>query len=224
MAREFLLAYHSYLDAMDELDDAERGRLFTALLTYSSTGEVTKLTGNERFVFPMLRRQIDMDIQKYEAKCEANRENGKRGGRPKKAASEEPEGESERPSAEPTETDNKPKKPDGFSENQTEPKKTNANANANAKGNIPILSSGAEGEPTDLEAAVQKWINHLEAHNFSISSTTKNSLPGIIKIRAAHIGESEAVKQIERSISAGLLTILPCEEGRIVKFPEKVVG
>ena len=75
MAREYFCAYHSYLAAMEPLNDAERGRLFTALLTYSQSGGVPQLTGNERFIFPSLREQIDRDAKKYAAKCERNREN-----------------------------------------------------------------------------------------------------------------------------------------------------
>lgn len=79
MAREFFCAYHSFLKAMEPLNPAERGRLFTALLTFSMTGEAPELTGSERFVFPYLADQISRDARNYESKCEKNRENiGKR--------------------------------------------------------------------------------------------------------------------------------------------------
>ena len=61
MAVEYFCAYHSYLDALEPLTDAERGRLFTACLKYSKSGEVGHLSGNERFVFPFFRGQIDRD-------------------------------------------------------------------------------------------------------------------------------------------------------------------
>lgn len=88
MAREFFCAYHSYLSSMELLNDEERGRLFTALLIYSESGKAPTLTGNERFVFPAMREQIDRDNKKYAAKCEKNRENGAKGG--KANASERP--------------------------------------------------------------------------------------------------------------------------------------
>ena len=74
MALEYFNAYHSYLESIEPLNDAERGRLFTALLEYSSTGVVPDLRGNERFVFPTIKGQIDRDIAKYEAKCHKNSE------------------------------------------------------------------------------------------------------------------------------------------------------
>lgn len=75
MAIEYFNAYHSYLKSIAPLNDAERGRLFTALLEYSSTGVTPDLRGNERFIFPTMKEQIDRDMQKYEAKCNKNREN-----------------------------------------------------------------------------------------------------------------------------------------------------
>lgn len=75
MARDYVCLYHSYLDAITELGDAEKGRLFTAALVYSATGETMELCGNERYVFPMIRGQIDRDKASYQRKCETNRSN-----------------------------------------------------------------------------------------------------------------------------------------------------
>lgn len=65
MAREYFNAYHSYLENMKRLSDAEVGRLFRALLKYSATGELDDLPGNERFVVDGMIAQIDRDSRKY---------------------------------------------------------------------------------------------------------------------------------------------------------------
>jgi hypothetical protein len=75
MAIEYFCAYHSYLDSMEELNDTERGRLFTACLIYSKTGEAPQLRGNERFVFPTLKAQIDRDKATYDSRCKKNSDN-----------------------------------------------------------------------------------------------------------------------------------------------------
>lgn len=75
MAREYFAAYHSYLKSVEPLKDAERGRLFTACLSYSMTGTEPELRGNERFVWPSIREQIDRDKTAYAERCAANREN-----------------------------------------------------------------------------------------------------------------------------------------------------
>ena len=81
--RTYFCAYHSYLEAMEPLNDAEKGRLFTACLIYSMTGEAPQLSGNERFIFPSMRGQIDRDKEKYRDYQKSQSENGKKGGRPK---------------------------------------------------------------------------------------------------------------------------------------------
>ena len=58
----YIKVFVDYLDAIEPLGDAERGRLFTSLLTYARSGEVPQLNGNERFLFPMMRAQIDRDV------------------------------------------------------------------------------------------------------------------------------------------------------------------
>ena len=112
MDRPYFCAYHSYLEAMEPLNDAERGRLFTACLTYSMTGEVPRLTGNERFVFPSLRGQIDRDNQRFAELDRKQAENGSKGGRPRKKPKESETEEEPSP---------KPKKPTAFSENPKNP-------------------------------------------------------------------------------------------------------
>ena len=67
--------YHSYLQALEPLSDAECGRLLKACIQYSMTGEVPELRGNEKFLFPSWKSQIDRDRVKYNNKCEQNQGN-----------------------------------------------------------------------------------------------------------------------------------------------------
>lgn len=57
----YIKMFIDYLDAIEPLADDERGRLFTALLYYARYGEVPELKGNEKFLFPMMKAQIDRD-------------------------------------------------------------------------------------------------------------------------------------------------------------------
>lgn len=47
------------IEALELLGDAERGRLFTALLEYGRLGATEKISGNEKYVFPMFKGRID---------------------------------------------------------------------------------------------------------------------------------------------------------------------
>ena len=90
MAMEYFCAYHSYLEWMTMLSDAERGRLFTALLKYSSGDAAFEPSGKEAVVFPAMRWNIDRDRQAYADKCERNRRNGAKGGECPPVAPERP--------------------------------------------------------------------------------------------------------------------------------------
>ena len=49
-------------------DDAERGRLLTAMMAYSFRGEEIELPGNERFIWPVFRQMINQSRESLEKK------------------------------------------------------------------------------------------------------------------------------------------------------------
>lgn len=74
--REYFHAYHSMLEAMRKLSDAECGRLFRGLLYYSMTEEQPdNLQGREELLFDVFSQQIDREIEKYNEKCKTNKRN-----------------------------------------------------------------------------------------------------------------------------------------------------
>ena len=48
---KYLKIFTDFVIDMEALGDAERGRLFTAMLLYAETGEDVELKGNERFIW-----------------------------------------------------------------------------------------------------------------------------------------------------------------------------
>jgi len=80
MAMKYMKLYYDFGDMVDELSDEEMGRLVRAMLTYSQSGECEPLTGNERFLFPVFKAQIDRDKGSYDAVCSKRSASGKMGG------------------------------------------------------------------------------------------------------------------------------------------------
>lgn len=78
------LIYHEYREPLKLLTDEQRGRLLMALIDYSESGVVPELDGISMMAFSFIQSQMDRDSKKYENRCSSNRENGKKGGRPKK--------------------------------------------------------------------------------------------------------------------------------------------
>lgn len=95
----YVCLYISYLESLAPFSNEEIGRIVKAMLTYAATGEVPQFDGNERFIWPTLKAQIDRDEAAYQERCEKNRANGAKGGRPPKKQTVilETEGFSEKP-------------------------------------------------------------------------------------------------------------------------------
>lgn len=74
----YIKLFVDYLDAIEPLGDAERGRLFTSLLEYARTGVAPQLNGNERFLFPMMRASLDRDMAEMDDISKARSEAGKK--------------------------------------------------------------------------------------------------------------------------------------------------
>lgn len=81
----YIKLFVDYLDAIEPLGNAERGRLFTSLLEYARTGEAPQLGGNERFLFPMMRAQIDRDNAAMAELSDARSKAGKIGAEAKQS-------------------------------------------------------------------------------------------------------------------------------------------
>ena len=69
--------YLDYLELFEGYTLEQVGRLITAMLEYAVTGVIPEFDGPERYVWPMLRGQIDRDREKYNARCKQNAENAR---------------------------------------------------------------------------------------------------------------------------------------------------
>ena len=56
---DYMTISTDFLRHIEPLDEAERGRLFTAMLIYAENGQSTELAGNERFIWPTAKLYID---------------------------------------------------------------------------------------------------------------------------------------------------------------------
>ena len=80
----YVCLYISYLESLSPFSDEEIGRMVKAMLAYATTGEAQQFDGNERFIWPTLKAQIDRDEAAYKERSEKNRANGVKGGIPTK--------------------------------------------------------------------------------------------------------------------------------------------
>ena len=71
MALAYLQIFADKVELLEPFDDAERGRLLTAMLAYALHDEEPLLTGNERYIWPVFRQMIDQSKQALQAKQNA---------------------------------------------------------------------------------------------------------------------------------------------------------
>lgn len=63
----YVKAFFDWPEQMSALTDAEKGRLFVAILKYGETREIPEMQGAERILFPVFKAQIDRDSVRSEA-------------------------------------------------------------------------------------------------------------------------------------------------------------
>ena len=107
---KYLKVWTDFENVLSPLKEDEIGRLFLHMIRYARDGEIpTEFVGNEIFIWPTAKRDIDMAAERNEI-C---RQNGLRGGRPKTKENQ----------TEPNET----------KENQTEPNESRKEKKRNEK-------------------------------------------------------------------------------------------
>ena len=57
---KYLKVWVSFRESLKEYSDAEKGRLFDAMLAYAGSGEEPHFTGNERFIWGSVKQTIDL--------------------------------------------------------------------------------------------------------------------------------------------------------------------
>jgi hypothetical protein len=82
MKTGFILHLDS-LSVLDELTNEQAGILFKAIRDYN-LGKEPELDFAMRMAFIPFKNQFERDLEKYNNTCERNRNNGSKGGRPKK--------------------------------------------------------------------------------------------------------------------------------------------
>ena len=138
------ILYNDYQRVFNELSDAQAGKLIKGIFEYvDSNKSPDGLNGKAMMAFMFISPQIDRDIEKYQTIVEIRREQGKKGGRPKKEEDEENTDENQ----------TKAKKAKGFSEKQMKAKKPdNDNVNVNETENEKEKENVTVNETVDVNA------------------------------------------------------------------------
>ena len=92
MADTYIKIWDTYESYFEPLSAAEVGRLVLAMMKYKSSGTEPELNGNERYVWPAIKRDLIKDAEYIEGK----RISGKAGGESKRKLEKEKEKEKDK--------------------------------------------------------------------------------------------------------------------------------
>lgn len=174
--KDSFILYTEQKEIIEALTDEDAGALFKTLYQYVN-GENPTITNNIKIAFIAIRQQLDRNAEKYEAKREKLKQNGLKGGRPKKIENQN--------------------KPNGLSENQMvilESKKSlyvNDNVNVNnindhsnknfeefwnkypkklnkKKSETIFLQAIKKTNPQDILKGVDNYNKHIKVNNIQI--------------------------------------------------------
>jgi hypothetical protein len=86
--KKSFLFYQSWKTQIDILDDSELRKFINNLISYHDDGEVVLESKEDKLLWNGVLPALELNNLKYQKTIERNRENGKKGGRPKKEAAE----------------------------------------------------------------------------------------------------------------------------------------
>ena len=188
---DYLKVWVSFRKDMEALQDAEKGRLFDAMLLYAETGEEPDFKGAERILWPSVKQNID----RMDKRSKTLKSNGEKGGRPSKNQKK------------PNESKNNQTKPNETKENQTKAYKD--------KINIKEKEEKEEKEPDDdfgflgseeaekIQADHDEILDRLKYAGFELTPALMDKA---VELYAEH-GKETVLEAIEGCIKASKIRL-----------------
>ena len=192
MTINYLPIFFDWPEATSALTAAEKGRLIDALVMYArgDEGYAALLRGREKVVFPVFVCQIDRAESRREEQSRLGQENGKKGGRPKKAAAE---AKTEAVLSDEMNEKTPPfsEKPLGFEKNPYNNDKNNENDNEKENDNSGVAACRAAtpGDTKDTRVTGETEVTPLEAYALQrLNGMTEKDLSEL-RERVSQFGE-----------------------------------
>lgn len=213
--------YNDYKIHVDLLSDEDAGKLFKAILNFANGIKSAKeLDGATMMAFSFISAQMARDAEAYDKRCEVNRANGKKGGRPRKhpvAVEDEPTEHTDLPEAFEQEAKVEcVEEPEKAKEEPVQPKTENRPKRQASNEYTPEFESFWKEYPrkVDKGAAWKAWKARIKegespqnmrfaAIQYAIDCRRLHREPEYIKHAKTFLGETRAYKDYLTPLSAG---------------------
>ncbi len=184
MKNSFVI-YHEYRTVLEDLTDAQVGKLFRAIFDYEIDGIEPAFSGSLKIAFKFIKKDLEINKTKYNEICERNRINGQKGGRPNNPKN--PVGYLET-----QENPKKPKKPDNDNDNEDD----NDNENDNESELRRVFICG------EILEAVLRWYRYKIRKGQIYNREELQCLINEIKNDIKQHGEWYVIQSIDHSIAS----------------------
>lgn len=191
----YLKVYTDFAESLSPLSDAEIGRLFLAMLEYADNGTEPDFRGNERFIWPTAKLNIDREV----GFIEKQKNNGRLGGRPRK----------------PTETQKNPNKPTETQKSHNEKKRNEKKGNEDnippyspPKGSVDVFSEFSDGNPDLLQA-----LRAFEAMRKKIRKPMTDDAKKLLVNKLKAAPEEDRIPMLQEAILHSWQSVYPLKKG-----------
>lgn len=155
MAKEYIKLWDSYESYFESYSAAEVGRLVLAMMKYKSQGVVPEFSGSEKFIWPAIKRDIDVDNEFAETK----RKNAKSMAEQTKATQSKVEQDEARPS-----------KTEQSAQVKVKVKDNNPLTPLQGDEGAPVSKRFVPPTPEEVAAYCQERHNGIDGSEFCVSS------------------------------------------------------
>ena len=201
MPKNSFVVYHNYRDVLEDLTDDQVGKLFRAMLDYEIDRVEPQFSGVLNVAFKFIKKDLDINLTKYDNICERNRQNGQKGGAPigNQNARKQPK---------------QPKQPEDDNDNDIVSKKERKNilqdidiSNTHAythESYDEIFESF--GVSSILKPTLIEFIKHCQLNGKMVTNEKLKNI--IVRLDMYHNEETDKVKSVNNAIMGGYFDII----------------
>lgn len=216
---KYLKVYTDFAADMEQLSDAETGRLFRAMLSYAETGEEPSFGGNEKFLWGTAKKHIDAQRKCYARKVESIEAAREQNPNNNKTVSEQTENSPEQNSnaQQPAQEQEQETRPRNKTKNKTTERKDTPSGGAGGERD-PMVSRLMAGYSEELRTAVDEWLRYKHEKRQTYQPIGLSNLLKKIMRYADNCGEQAVIAAIYDAMSSNYQGIV---WDKLVKKPQQ---
>ena len=155
------VVYGDIEESLDELSDEQVAKLFRGMVNYFNTGKDPKFSGVLKLAFIPIRQQMDRDVDKYEKKCQKNKESIQAYWDKVKSEKENTNEYERIPS-------------------NTNATNTNTNTNTNTKTEADTITTSSETDASSLSSFLIGHLNKKAGTNYNVTQSVRHQVESLL--------------------------------------------